>query len=130
MLDALHESLTLLEHRPPGRRRIILVIGEKRDRGSAAKLPEVMERAQRLNAAIYWLTYSPMLQPFTVKPKTVEDTKPEAERIKMKQCAACPPPDTTPVPADLGPGGIIYAMGELIRLHKPDLSALFTTTTP
>jgi VWFA-related protein len=129
MLDALHESLTLLEHRPTGRRRIILVIGEKRDRGSTAKLPEVMEQAQRLNAAIYWLTYSPMLQPLTVKPKTMEDTKPEAERIKMKQCAGCPPPDTTPVPADLGPGGIIYALGELVRLHKPDLSALFTATS-
>ncbi|MCU1238180.1 MAG: von Willebrand factor, type, partial [Candidatus Solibacter sp.] len=41
MLDALHESLAMLEHRPPGRRRIILVIGERRDRGSTAKLPDV-----------------------------------------------------------------------------------------
>jgi VWFA-related protein len=129
MLDALHEALSLLERRPPGRRRIILVIGEKRDRGSSAKLPDVVEQTQRLNAAIYWLTYSPLLQPFTVKPKTAEDLKPEAERIKMKQCAACPPPDDTAVPPDLGPGGYLYGIGELIRLRKPDLSALFTTTT-
>jgi len=126
---ALLDALRRLEHRPPGRRRIVLVIGEKHDRGSAAKLPEVMEQAQRLNAAIYWLTYSPFLEPFTVKSKTVEDTKPEAERIKLKQCSGCPPPDTTPVPADLGPGGLIYGIGELIRLHKPDLAALFTSTT-
>ena len=82
------------------------MIAEKRDRASQAKLTEVMEQVQRLNAAVYWLTYSPFLQPFTVKPKTAEDLKPEAERIKSQKCALCPPPDDTPVPPDLGPGGL------------------------
>jgi len=99
------------------------------DRSSNAKLAEVMERVERLNAAVYWLTYSPMLEPFTVKAKTAEDLKPEAERIKMRKCATCPGPDDTPVPADVGPGGPIYAIGELMRLHKPDLASLFTKTT-
>jgi hypothetical protein len=67
-----------------------------------AKLAEVIERVQRLNAAVYWLTYSPLMQPFTAKPKTAEDLKPEAERIKTCQCALCPAPDDTPVPPDLG----------------------------
>ncbi len=129
MLDALRQALLMLERRPAGRRRIILVIAERRDRSSAAKLPEVVELIQRLNATVYWLTWSPFLEPFTVKPKTAEDLKPEAERIKIKQCALCPPPDDTPVPADLGPGGLIYGLGELIRLHQPDLSRLFTNTT-
>ncbi len=129
MLDAMRRALLMLRDRPGGRRRIILVIGEKRDRASQAKLPEVMELAQRLNAAVYWLTYSPFLEPFTVKPKTAEDLKPEAERIKVQQCALCPRPDDTPVPPDLGPGGSIYALGELFRLHRPDLSSLFTGTT-
>jgi VWFA-related protein len=129
MLDGMRQALVMLEQRPPARRRIILVIAEKRDRGSAAKLPDVMERVQRLNAAVYWLTYSPFLQPFTVKPKTAEDLKPEAERIKMRQCDLRPDPDNTPVPADLGPGGFLYGLGELARLHLPDLAHLFTTTT-
>ena len=60
-----------------------------------------------------------------MRPKTREDLKPEAERIKMAKCALCPHPDETPVPADLGPSDPIYAIGELIRLHKPDLSNLF-----
>jgi hypothetical protein len=89
----------------------------------------VVELVQRLNATVYWLTYSPFLEPFTVKPKTAEDLKPEAERIKFKQCAACPPPDDTPVPPDLGPGGLIYGLGELFRLHQQDLSRLFSDTT-
>jgi VWFA-related protein len=129
MLDALRQALIMLERRPPGRRRIILMIAERRDRSSNAKLPEVMERVERLNAAVYWLTFSPFLEPFTVRPKTAEDLKPEAERIKMKKCDLCPEPDDTPVPPDLGPGGLIYALGELMRLHQPDLSSLFTRIT-
>jgi len=129
MLDALREALEMLERRPAGRRRIILTIAEKRDRGSQAKLADVMERVERLNAAIYWLTYSPMLQPFTVKPKTAEDLKPEEERIKIRKCDLCPEPDDTPVPPDLGPGGWMYTIGELARLHKPDLASLFARTT-
>jgi VWFA-related protein len=129
ILDALRQTLVMLEQRPVRRRRIILMIAEKRDRSSEAKLAEVMERVERLNAAVYWLTYSPMLEPFTVKAKTAEDLKPEAERIKMRKCPTCPAPDDTPAPADLGPGGAIYAIGELMRLHKPDLASLFTETT-
>ena len=128
-LDALIQSCAMLERRPAGRRRIILMIGEKRDRSSKAKLAEAMEQVQKLNAAVYWLTYSPFQQVFTVKPKTAEDLKPEAERVKVQQCATCPPPDETPVPLDLGPGNYIYAIGELIRMHKPDLAELFTKTT-
>src|SRR5580692_11773616 len=67
MLDALRQALLMLERRPAGRRRIILMIAEKRDRRSKAKLADVMERVERLNAAVYWLTYSPLLEPFTVK---------------------------------------------------------------
>jgi VWFA-related protein len=129
MLDAMLRALLMLEKRPSSRRRIILMIAEKRDRSSQAKLPEVVERMQRLNATVYWLTYSPFLEPFTVKSKTAEDLKPEAERIKVPACAWCPGPDNTPVPPDVGPGGYGYALGELIRLKQPDLSNLFTATT-
>ncbi len=129
ILEAMRKALLMLEGRPAGRRRIILMIAEKRDRGSATRLPEVMERVQRLNATVYWLTYSPFLQPFTVRPKTAEDLKPEAERIKVRQCALCQSPDDTPVPPDLGPGGLMYGIGELIHMRQPDLSRLFTNTT-
>jgi VWFA-related protein len=129
ILDAMHQALIMLEHRASARRRIILMIAERRDRSSQIKLPEVMEQVERLNAAVYWLTYSPFLEPFTVKPKTAEDLKPEDERIKVQKCALCPAPDDTAVPPDVGPGGALYGIGELIRMHKPDLSHLFTKTT-
>lgn len=129
ILDALREALALLQQRPAGRRRIILMIAEKRDRSSQTKLAEVIQQIERLNVAVYWLTYSPFLQPFTVRPKTAEDLKPEAERIKVRPCDFCPGPDDTPVPPDLGPGGPIYGIGELIRLRQPDLSGLFAAST-
>jgi hypothetical protein len=55
--------------------------------------------------------------------------KPIAERIKVRKCDLCPGPDDTAVPPDLGPGGFLYTIGELARLHKPDLSSLFAKTT-
>jgi VWFA-related protein len=123
MLDAMRQALVMLEKRPAGRRRIILMIAEKRDRGSTAQLTDVMAQAQRLNAAVYWVTYSPFLQPFTVKNKVAEDLKPIAER------RGYPDRDETPVPYEPGPGGGIYAIGELARLAQQDLSSLFTETT-
>jgi VWFA-related protein len=129
IMDALDLALGMVASRPTSRRRIILMIAEKRDRGSHAKLPEVMEKIERLNVTVYWLTYSPFLQPFTVKPKTMEDLKPEAERIKSQKCSLCPAPDNRAAPLDVGPGGLIYALGELVRLHKPDLSELFPKVT-
>jgi VWFA-related protein len=129
MLDAMRQALLMLEQRPHAGRRIVLMIAEKRDRSSDSKLSEIMERVQRLNATVYWLTYSPFLEPFTAKAKTKEDLKPEAERIKKPACPWCPSPDDRPAPYDPGPGGPFYALEELIRLHQPDLSDLFTTTT-
>lgn len=131
ILDAMQESLTLLEQRPRERRRIVVVIAERRDRSSEAKLPDVMEQVQRQNATVYWLSWSPMLQPYTARPKTMEDLKPEEQRIKKQPgCALCPQPDDRPAPPDLGPlGNPIYAIGELIRLKQPDLSNLFPTAT-
>src|SRR5689334_24034551 len=41
ILDAMRQALVMLEARPPKRRRIILMIAEKRDRSSKMKLPEV-----------------------------------------------------------------------------------------
>jgi VWFA-related protein len=128
-LDALKEALSMLEGRPAGRRRIVLMVAEKRERGSESALTEVAAQAQRLNASVYWLTFSPFLQPYTVRPKTMEDLKPEAERIKKQECALCPKPDERPAAPDLGPGGLLYGLGELSRMKQPDLAELFSRAT-
>ena len=64
-LEAVMQSLAMLAKRKSDRRRILLVIGEKRDRSSKVKFADVLHEAQRQNVLIYWLTYSPFLEPFT-----------------------------------------------------------------
>jgi hypothetical protein len=59
-------------------------------------------------------------------------------RYKYTDCADVPTwllgackkrPDETPVPYEPGPGGGIYAIGELARLSLPDPSAVFADAT-
>lgn len=139
-LDAIRKALDMLSHSQPGRRHIIFMIAEKRDRGSQAGLSDVMEEVQRQNAAIYWLTYSPFLQPFTAKPKTAvppgserwrkpeEKEKPKTLKDTVEEKRQLEK-DGELIPADLGPGGLMYALFELYHLTKPDLADLFTKTT-
>ena len=68
MLDGLDLALSLLADRPRNPRREILLVSETRDRGSKAKLEDVVEHAQRLNVTIYSLSYSVYTTAFTSKP--------------------------------------------------------------
>ncbi len=143
-LDAIRKALEMLSHSQPGRRHIIFMIAEKRDRGSAAQLSDVMEEAQRQNAAIYWLTYSPFLEPFTARPKTkvppgserwrkpeeLEKDREKSKTLRGKvEDKRTLEKDGELVPRDIGPGGLIYALGELFHMTRPDLADLFTKTT-
>jgi VWFA-related protein len=51
--DAMQRGISLLEERPEGQRRILLVVGEAQDTGSESKLGEVLRRAQVANVTIY-----------------------------------------------------------------------------
>ena len=93
LLEALAQGVTMLEARPPSDRRVLLFIGESRDRGSKQALPAVIEVAQRAGVAVYSLTYSAQKTGWTVRPSDVP-----------------PPPDTDFL------GGI----GELLRFGKQD----------
>jgi VWFA-related protein len=66
-LDGVKRAIAMLNQQPAGDRRLILTIGETRDRGSKARFPEVLLAAQQANATIYALTYSAYLTPFTTK---------------------------------------------------------------
>jgi VWFA-related protein len=118
ILDGVTYALKMLAGRKPERRHIVFVIGEKRDRSSKAKLPEVMAEIQRQNAAIYWLTYSTLLTPFTEEPKRT--------KTNDRTNGTALPPDVFP----LDPlSSIIVGIKELAHLTTPDLSDLFTKAT-
>ena len=69
MVDAAADAIHLLEMRPPNRRRVLVLIGEAKDRGSETRLEDVLTRAQRANVLIYPLTYSPFATAFTARPR-------------------------------------------------------------
>jgi VWFA-related protein len=68
MIDAVQTGVDTLGKRPPNRRRVLLLISESRDRGSAKALPEVLAAAQREGVAIYPATYSAHATPWTARP--------------------------------------------------------------
>jgi VWFA-related protein len=114
-LEAVMQSLAMLAKRKSDRRRILLVIAEKRDRSSKVKFPVVLREAQRQNVLIYWLTYSPFLEPFTAGQKTVKSKDPRK--------------DGEPLPPDTAPGNLLSVFTELAQQGKPDSSVELTRTT-
>jgi VWFA-related protein len=58
LIDAVLEGMKMLATRPENYRRIMIVLGESRDRGSKHKLAEAVEAAQRAGVVIYSITYS------------------------------------------------------------------------
>ena len=52
----------MLGRKEEGRRRVMLLIGESRDRSSKSKLDEVVLQAQSANVIIYTLSYSAMVE--------------------------------------------------------------------
>lgn len=64
--DAVLEAVKLLEDRQKYR-RVVVVIGESKDRGSSAKLEQAVTKAQAANVTIYPVTYSAYATPFTSK---------------------------------------------------------------
>ena len=53
LYDAMQRSISALEQRPQGQRRVLLVIGESQDTGSESKLGDVLRHAQIANVTIY-----------------------------------------------------------------------------
>ena len=96
MVDAVKEGVRMLETRPEAYRRVLLIIGEARDRGSKSKLDPVIELAQRANVSIYTITYSVQAVAFTSRPEDVPPSPggmdliaamQEAGRFQMRNAA-------------------------------------------
>ena len=67
MLDAVSLAAATLAARPAGERRVILLLGESRDRGSETALEAVLEQLQRSNIQLYAATYSTTKTQFATK---------------------------------------------------------------
>jgi Ca-activated chloride channel family protein len=66
--DAVAEGIRMLRSRDKGRRRVLLLISEKRDKASEARVRETLRDAQFANVAIYFIDISSTVTQLTEKP--------------------------------------------------------------
>jgi len=69
LIDAVLQGVDMLATRPENYRRVMLILGESRDRGSKATLADAIERIQRAGVIVYFGTYSAQASAFSVKPE-------------------------------------------------------------
>jgi len=61
LLQAVAESVRMLQHRPANRHRVVLLIAERRDKGSPTHLREALTIAQEANVTVYALDISALV---------------------------------------------------------------------
>src|SRR5215471_16370265 len=93
----------MLSTRPENYRRILVIVGESRDRGSKTKLKAAVEAAQRAGVMVYPLTYSTQAVAWTARPE-----------------------NNPPLPGDMDLNG---AFVELARLTSPNAADNLAATT-
>jgi len=132
LLDGVDESLQMLAARDARRRRVLLVIAERRDRSSKLKFADLLRQSQLQNTAIYWLTYSTFLTPFTNRPKTVWDRMTDEQKSDPKRMHSSKyplPEETAPLPPDMAPGGLLSVFTEAFHKTAPDAATLLSAAT-
>jgi VWFA-related protein len=103
LIDASIEGMKMLATRPENYRRIMIVLGESRDRGSKHKLAEAIEMAQRAGVVIYSITYSAQGEAWSSSSE-----------------------NAPPLPGD---ADYLGALGELARLGKTNDADAFARAT-
>ena len=66
--DVVMEAIRILKRRPPDRRRVLLLVAEKRDKGSENRLREVLTEAEFANVSIFSLDISSVVATITGTP--------------------------------------------------------------
>jgi len=103
LFDAIVRGVRMLDSRSEHFRRVMVILGESRDRGSKYKLDPAIEAAQRENVAIYHVTYSAQATAWTAKPA-----------------------DNPPLPGGMDILGAIGEVGRLGTKNAADALALAT----
>lgn len=135
LIDAVEQSVFLLNHRDKKRRHILLVIGEGRDAGSQAHARETLEQLQLANVLVYFVDMSHLLGKLTTPPP---DPRPASQPPASVGPLAGGHP-ATPTTVDQAYGGDGYSadaiplMLEIFRdvknIFKVSTATLFTKGT-
>lgn len=119
LVDAVAVALRMLERQPKERRRAILLISEKHDRGSNEQLEAVVRAAERVNAVLYALSFSPTKTMFANRAPKYCDPERKCRRCNCGNCAYhCDREPRENVPSNTQTGGgmnLFILFGELKR---------------
>ena len=118
LLDAAAEAIRLLDARPNSR-RVLLLIAETRDRGSEAKLDDVIRAAQTAGVTVYAATYSAFRTGFLAKPEDVQPPR-RTRPLPLPSGKPVSDPVGESIPANSGAQStdLLGGIGELARLGK------------
>jgi hypothetical protein len=93
----------------------------------------LLREDQLQNTAIYWLTYSTFLTPFTSRPKSVWDRmtdEQKADPSRMQGRIKYPlPEEEEPLPPAMAPGSLFNVFTELSHKNTVDAANLLSRTT-
>lgn len=83
VIDAVNTSVRMLTKQPPDRRRVLLLIAEKNDKGSELHLREALTQAQFANITVYSLNISSLVASLTreAEPPRPPSVPPEAVHL-------------------------------------------------
>jgi VWFA-related protein len=123
LIDSLEVSMRLLEQRRRERRRAILLVSEKHDRGSKENLEALVFLSQRSNATVYSLTFSPTKTGVAYAAPRYCDPNRKCRRCTCGNCAYhCDREKPEAVPSSQsGPMNLLALFGELKRGSQPDV---------
>jgi VWFA-related protein len=76
MLDAMSRGVEMLNARPTGERRVLIVIGESRDRGSETALADLVKAISQAAITVYPVVFSTYVTPFTTRTEELPPAPP------------------------------------------------------
>ena len=85
VIDATLDAMRLLDQRPKGRRRILLLISEPRDQGSQSSLHDALNDASASNTLIYWLNVARSAPPEDAVPALTRYTGGQQYPLQNRQ---------------------------------------------
>jgi VWFA-related protein len=124
-IDAVTYAARILAARPPGERKILIVLGESKDRGSVTRLGDALKIIQQDAVTVFAATWSPYQTAFTTKGNDSPNSpsSPGPPSLPSPPNPRNPPGASTigggPAPA-AGNVDLLGGIGELARLGTID----------
>jgi VWFA-related protein len=115
LIDAVTESVRMLKSRPEQRRRVLLLISEKRDKASEGRVRDALMAAQLANVSVYSIDISHLLAEFTSKSEPARQNPIPPTAVAMPPGAAVTPTTTN---IQQNSGNVIPLMVEIFKGAK------------